>query len=207
MTDAYSFRKSAKTEEEIALSQPLWWSLLILVVAILSEIFLSLVIVVIGEIKEWGVIVFPFMTLAGFPFMTLAGAFTVAARIDLTSREQQRKSLQEEAKFKKEEAARKAAETRKANKLAKERQAEEARRKAEAKAEQEQARLKELQCPICKAEGVIYQAQTPRELAGHMGGKHPKSEREKDEKFWTCKFCKTINNKSRETCRECGEKK
>lgn len=202
MTDAYNFSQSSKNEEESKMVQPLWWSVLILAIAISSEIFLSLVIVVVDSVKEWGVLV--------FPLMTLAGAFTVAARIDLTERQNQRKEAREEVLAKKREATEKASAARRASKLAKELEIKARAEKEEAKRKRDEARLKELQCKICNDEGSFYQAHSKKELAGHMR-KHPIALRENAKKedglLWTCGNCQTVNNSERKNCRNCGKER
>lgn len=222
MVDAYKFKQSASSKTELKMIQPLWWSISILIVAISAEMMLSLVIVIFKQIQAWGVIV--------FPFMTLAGAFAVASRIDLTERENLRereRSKAEAKRLKKEKEEQEKKEER--NKKARETRLESKRKKEEAealelkaKAEQELARKKELEeltCkfPVLQEDGTYkpcgYSAKSKKELAGHMRA-HPRSEREEvleavrtTEKkgTWICDSCGTINKNTRVSCRECGK--
>jgi hypothetical protein len=78
ITDVHQFRQTAQDGAEQKNIQPLWWSWGILVLAIVSEIILSLVIVVFDGLLKFGVVV--------FPLMTVAGMLAASARKDLEVR-------------------------------------------------------------------------------------------------------------------------
>ena len=65
-------------KKEAALAQPIWWSWTTLIFAVVAEIILALVIVVVDGALEYGVLV--------FPVLTVAGVFAFSVRRDLALR-------------------------------------------------------------------------------------------------------------------------
>lgn len=93
MMDATKFNKGLKNKEERALSIPAWWALGVISLAIVSEIVLTLVIVVLPQTLEFGVLV--------FPVVTLSGALTFAIRRSLQERKQELGKLRQDKKQRK----------------------------------------------------------------------------------------------------------
>ena len=177
----------------------------ILVVAVLAEIVLSLVIVVLKELINFGVL--------AFPIMTLAGAFAAAGHLDLQNRNSIREETRKErAKIKLAEQEKAKAEREEKRKIAREAYAERKQRKLEAKTEQRQEEVKQEKAAekekaelTCKFPGCGYVAEGKKQLAGHMRA-HPIAKRipKKKEIVWSCPSCSTINNSDRVECRQCG---
>ena len=205
ISEAYFFKQTARGEFEESLIQPLSWSISILVVAVLAEIVLSLVIVVLKELINFGVL--------AFPIMTLAGAFAAAGHLDLQNRNSIREAAREKDISKEIVEQEKAeVEREEKRKAAREAYAERKQRKLEAKIKQRQEEVKQEKAAekektelTCKFPGCGYVAEGKKQLAGHMRA-HPIAKRipENKEIVWSCPSCSTINNSDRKECRQCG---
>lgn len=103
ITDTYQFNQTAQAVEEKSNTQPIWWSWGILFVAIVSEIVLSLVIVVFDGLLKYGVVVFPIMTVAGMlaasarKDLEVRQSWRVAHRLQVEEQEQERLAKEEQA--------------------------------------------------------------------------------------------------------------
>jgi hypothetical protein len=95
ITDIYRFNQGARNQTERVLLMPVAGAWISLGLAIVTEIVLSLLVVVFHTISVWGVLV--------FPPMTLAGIFVNSLRLDLQTREAEREQLRVKAKQKRTE--------------------------------------------------------------------------------------------------------
>jgi len=93
MMKATKFNKGLKNKDERALGIPAWWSWGVIALAIISEIILTLVIVVFPSTLEFSVLV--------FPIVTLSGALTFAIRRSLKERKQELDELRQGKQAKK----------------------------------------------------------------------------------------------------------
>jgi hypothetical protein len=90
ITDIYRFNQGARNQTERAMLMPVRGAWIALGLAIITEIVLSLLVVVLDTISVWGVLV--------FPPMTLAGIFVNSLRRDLDVREAEREQMRAEKK-------------------------------------------------------------------------------------------------------------
>jgi hypothetical protein len=89
VTDIYAYNQSMKNKTERAeLTMPVWSAWAVLLGCVVSEVALSLLIVVIPGALKFGVLV--------FPLMTAAGVFAFAVRFNLQQREVNRTQLRAE---------------------------------------------------------------------------------------------------------------
>lgn len=77
-------------KKEAVFVQPIWWSWATLIFAVIAEMILALVIVVVDGALEYGVLV--------FPVLTVAGVFAFAVRRDLALRRAKIEALRKRSK-------------------------------------------------------------------------------------------------------------
>jgi DNA-binding transcriptional ArsR family regulator len=132
ITDIYRFNQGARNQTERAILMPVRGAWIALGLAIITEIVLSLLVVVLDTISVWGVLV--------FPPMTLAGIFVNSLRRDLDVREAEREQIR--AQIKQEELGNAEQERlEKESRLAQEAQEKQERREERRKRREEQRQV------------------------------------------------------------------